>query len=86
MHHRGEEALLDTIKFDHGYTRDSAAVSYLVRVLAALDTADQRRFLRFVTGSPRLPPGGIAALKVSHTPHLPENCKVRVYLRLLRWS
>jgi E3 ubiquitin-protein ligase TRIP12 len=60
--------LLDTIKFDHGYTRDSAAVSYLVRCLAALDSADQRRFLRFVTGSPRLPPGGIAALKVCPIP------------------
>lgn len=70
MCHRVEEVLLDTIKFDHGYTRDSAAASYLVRVLAALDTPDQRRFLRFVTGSPRLPPGGIAALKVNHIPPL----------------
>jgi HECT-domain (ubiquitin-transferase) len=34
-----------------------------VQILAELDAADQRRFLRFVTGSPRLPPGGIAALQ-----------------------
>ena len=59
------EALLETIKFDHGYTRDSAAVGHLARTLAELDAADQRRFVRFVTGSPRLPPGGIAALQVS---------------------
>ncbi|KAK9803385.1 hypothetical protein WJX72_003423 [[Myrmecia] bisecta] len=56
------EMLAETIKFDHGYTAHSTAVGYFLRVLAELDKADQRRFLRFVTGSPRLPPGGIAAL------------------------
>ena len=52
------------IKFDHGYGRESAPAGYLLAVVAALDGADQRRFLRFVTGSPRLPPGGVAALHV----------------------
>ena len=61
---RTATTLLETIKFDHGYTRDSAPAGHFVRVLEALDAADQRRFLRFVTGSPRLPPGGIAALQV----------------------
>ncbi|KAL0023887.1 hypothetical protein WJX79_004926 [Trebouxia sp. C0005] len=56
------EALTDTIKFDHGYTASSTAVGYFLDILTELDAADQRRFLRFVTGSPRLPPGGIAAL------------------------
>ena len=56
------EALTDTIKFDHGYTSSSTAIRYFLEVLTQLDAADQRRFLRFVTGSPRLPPGGIAAL------------------------
>jgi E3 ubiquitin-protein ligase TRIP12 len=28
-----------------------------------MDTVEQRAFLRFVTGSPRLPPGGLAALQ-----------------------
>jgi hypothetical protein len=28
-----------------------------------MDGVEQRRFLRFVTGSPRLPPGGLAALQ-----------------------
>ena len=32
-------------------------------MLAELDAVDQRRFLRFVTGCPRLPPGGLAALQ-----------------------
>ena len=57
------EALTDTIKFDHGYTSSSTAIRYFLEVLTQLDAADQRRFLRFVTGSPRLPPGGIAALQ-----------------------
>ncbi len=55
----------NTIKFDHGYGRDSAVIAHFLRLLAALDSPDQRRFLRFVTGSPRLPPGGLAALQVS---------------------
>jgi E3 ubiquitin-protein ligase TRIP12 len=36
---------------------------HLLEVLSELDPSDQRRFLRFVTGCPRLPPGGIAALQ-----------------------
>lgn len=56
------EALTDTIKFDHGYTSTSTAIGFFLDILTELDAADQRRFLRFVTGSPRLPPGGIAAL------------------------
>ena len=56
------EALTDTIKFDHGYTATSTAIGFFLDILTELDAADQRRFLRFVTGSPRLPPGGIAAL------------------------
>ncbi len=66
----------NTIKFDHGYGRDSAVIAHFLRLLAALDSPDQRRFLRFVTGSPRLPPGGLAALQVSTISH--------VFVQLLR--
>eukprot|EP00887_Chlorella_sp_A99_P008099 scaffold12.g8099.t1 len=38
-------------------------VRHFLEVLAELDAVDQRRFLRFVTGCPRLPPGGLAALQ-----------------------
>ncbi len=44
------------------YTQESTAIRYFLEVISELDAADQRRFLRFVTGSPRLPPGGIASL------------------------
>jgi E3 ubiquitin-protein ligase TRIP12 len=57
------ESLASVIKFDHGYTNVSPQVIALLEVLAELDAVDQRRFLRFVTGSPRLPPGGLAALQ-----------------------
>ena len=45
------------------YTNSSTAVRYFLETLAELDAADKRRFLRFVTGSPALPPGGLAALQ-----------------------
>ena len=67
------EALTDTIKFDHGYTATSTAIGFFLDILTELDAADQRRFLRFVTGSPRLPPGGIAAL---HPRCAPANALV----------
>jgi E3 ubiquitin-protein ligase TRIP12 len=41
----------------------SSSRRHLLEVLSELDPSDQRRFLRFVTGCPRLPPGGIAALQ-----------------------
>jgi hypothetical protein len=45
------------------YTSESTAIRHFLEVISELDSSDQRRFLRFVTGSPRLPPGGIAALQ-----------------------
>ncbi|KAL4435190.1 hypothetical protein ABPG77_001872 [Micractinium sp. CCAP 211/92] len=57
------EYLAEVIKFDHGYTAQSQPVRALLDVLCELDAVEQRRFLRFVTGSPRLPPGGLAALQ-----------------------
>jgi E3 ubiquitin-protein ligase TRIP12 len=61
------EYLAETIKFDHGYTSQSAPIHFLLEVLCEMDGVEQRRFLRFVTGSPRLPPGGLAALQPSLT-------------------
>jgi E3 ubiquitin-protein ligase TRIP12 len=57
------ECILDAIKCDHGYSKQSSAVQFLVSVLSELSPVDQRKFLRFVTGSPRLPTGGLAALR-----------------------
>jgi E3 ubiquitin-protein ligase TRIP12 len=57
------EGLLHAIKCDHGYSRSSPAVLAFVSALTELSQDERRALLRFVTGSPRLPPGGLAALR-----------------------
>ncbi|CAN4121598.1 unnamed protein product [Withania somnifera] len=54
--------LLDQIKFDHGYTANSPPVINLLEIMREFDSKQQRAFLQFVTGAPRLPPGGLASL------------------------
>lgn len=56
------EMLAENIKFDHGYTAQSTHIKHLLNILSSLSPEDKQRFLRFVTGAPRLPPGGLAAL------------------------
>ena len=45
---------------DHGYSHDSRAIQCLFEVLSDFDTLEQRQFIQFVTGSPRLPVGGVS--------------------------
>ncbi|WOL09703.1 E3 ubiquitin-protein ligase [Canna indica] len=63
---RGElwkaETLIDHIKFDHGYTSKSPVIVNLLEIMGEFTAEQQRAFCRFVTGAPRLPPGGLAAL------------------------
>ncbi|KAK2164418.1 hypothetical protein NP493_1414g01032 [Ridgeia piscesae] len=47
---------------DHGYTSESTAVHNLYKILSSYDVDEQRQFLQFVTGSPRLPVGGLRSL------------------------
>lgn len=54
--------LLECCRPDHGYTHDSRAVKYLFENLSSYDINEQREFLQFVTGSPRLPVGGFRSL------------------------
>lgn len=54
--------LLDHIKFDHGYTASSPPVVNLLSIIREFDRQQQKAFLRFVTGAPRLPHGGLAKL------------------------
>ena len=50
--------LMECCRPDHGYSHDSATVQNLFEVLSTYDTLEQRQFIQFVTGSPRLPVGG----------------------------
>lgn len=56
------ETLADHIKFDHGYTAKSPAVINLLEIMGEFTPEQQRAFCQFVTGAPRLPPGGLAVL------------------------
>ncbi|KAL3539084.1 hypothetical protein ACH5RR_002450 [Cinchona calisaya] len=56
------ETLVDHIKFDHGYTAKSPAIVNLLEIMGEFNPEQQRAFCQFVTGAPRLPPGGLAVL------------------------
>ncbi|KAL3701580.1 hypothetical protein R1sor_019602 [Riccia sorocarpa] len=56
------DSLADLMKFDHGYTASSPPIRNLLEIMGEFTPEEQRAFLRFVTGAPRLPPGGLAAL------------------------
>ncbi|WOL05908.1 E3 ubiquitin-protein ligase [Canna indica] len=56
------ENLVDHIKFDHGYTAKSPAILNLLEIMGEFTLDQQHAFCQFVTGAPRLPPGGLAAL------------------------
>jgi len=51
--------LLDALKPDHGFTMESPAIRNLAEILSNYNKEEQRLFLQFVSGSPRLPVGGI---------------------------
>ncbi|KAJ0969933.1 hypothetical protein J5N97_022810 [Dioscorea zingiberensis] len=56
------ESLVDYIKFDHGYTAKSPVIIHLLGIMGEFSPEQQHAFCQFVTGAPRLPPGGLAAL------------------------
>lgn len=52
------KVLLESTRCDHGYNLNSRAVKWLFEIMINFDIDEQRAFLQFVTGSPRLPVGG----------------------------
>ncbi|XP_070537941.1 E3 ubiquitin-protein ligase TRIP12-like isoform X2 [Ptychodera flava] len=56
------KTLMECCRPDHGYNHDSRVVKYLFEILTSYTADQQRQFLQFVTGSPRLPVGGYRAL------------------------
>eukprot|EP00252_Welwitschia_mirabilis_P001954 TRINITY_DN11917_c0_g1_i1.p1 TRINITY_DN11917_c0_g1~~TRINITY_DN11917_c0_g1_i1.p1 ORF type:complete len:1272 (-),score=268.49 TRINITY_DN11917_c0_g1_i1:159-3632(-) len=66
------ETLSEHMKFDHGYTVGSPHITNLLEIMGEFNPLQQRAFMQFVTGSPRLPPGGLAAL----SPKLTVVCKL----------
>lgn len=58
----GKEELSTSLQPDHGYTASSTALTLLIEVMTNLTAKEQRAFLQFVTGSPKLPVGGFKSL------------------------
>lgn len=58
-----EETLMAHTRVDHGYTKSSQTIKNLFKVLSEMGKEDQKLFLQFVTGCPKLPIGGLANLK-----------------------
>ncbi|PNF34561.1 E3 ubiquitin-protein ligase TRIP12 [Cryptotermes secundus] len=56
------KTLMECCRPDHGYTADSRAIRFLFEILSLYDREEQRQFVQFVTGSPRLPVGGFKSL------------------------
>ncbi|XP_052218873.1 E3 ubiquitin-protein ligase TRIP12-like isoform X2 [Dreissena polymorpha] len=56
------KVLMECCRPDHGYTHDSRAVKFLYEILSSYSPDEQRLFLQFVTGSPKLPVGGFRTL------------------------
>lgn len=52
------KTLSECCRTDHGYTPDSRAIRFLFQIIAEYSSEEQRQFIQFVTGSPRLPVGG----------------------------
>jgi len=57
-----KETILENTICDHGYTTNSRAVKFIVEIMSEFTEEERRKFLRFITGSPRLPPGGFKGL------------------------
>ena len=63
--------LREHILCDHGYQVNSKPVVNLREILVGMTDVERRSFLKFTTGSPRLPVVGLASLK----PKLKVVCK-----------
>jgi len=50
--------------YDAGYTKDSQVIKYFWEVVHEMSIEEQRRLLKFTTGSDRVPVGGLAKLKL----------------------
>jgi E3 ubiquitin-protein ligase TRIP12 len=58
-----KDDLRAVLKADHGYSAASPQIEYLAQVMSEFDEKQQRLFLSFITGSPRLPVGGFKELR-----------------------
>lgn len=89
------DLLIKSIVPAHGFTSASSTYLNLLDILCGFSNKDQQAFLKFVTGCPRLPHGGISALSPKLTvvkkedstdQHLPSVMTCQNYLKLPDYS
>ncbi|ODV85560.1 hypothetical protein CANARDRAFT_185038, partial [[Candida] arabinofermentans NRRL YB-2248] len=56
------DTLISVLHADHGYSIDSPSIQRLLQILTDFTTEERRKFLQFITGSPKLPIGGFKSL------------------------
>ena len=61
------ETLITMIHADHGYNNKSSQVEWLIQIMSNFDKDERRKFLKFITGSPRLPFEGFKGLSPPFT-------------------
>lgn len=61
------EELMKHIEPDHGYTKKSEPYQFFIRYIAELEPQQRSSFLKFLTGSKRLPLGGFRSLQPNLT-------------------
>ena len=69
-------ALRKAARYDGGYTADSRAVVWLWQEVADFTPEEERRFLKFFTGSDRAPIGGLGALRTVVQRDGPDSAKL----------
>lgn len=79
--------LIECCRPDHGYSHDSLTVQNLFEVLSTYDTLEQRQFIQFVTGSPRLPVGGeLCCVQLGNgSTRILTHLKIGLICRLIRF-
>lgn len=61
------DTLSSVIHADHGYTKNSQQIKWLIEIMSTFDKDERRKFLKFITGSPRLPYDGFKGLSPPFT-------------------
>ena len=61
---RRPAALSESLKADHGFHVESRAIRDLIEIMSEYDGPSRRSYLQFITGSPKLPIGGMCASSV----------------------
>jgi E3 ubiquitin-protein ligase TRIP12 len=69
-------ALCEALKADHGFSTESRAIRDLVEVMSCYTASERRDYLQFITGSPKLPIGGLFNLRFFRTWILTMTCRL----------